>query len=99
MYSAYACTCAAHELQKFTYCAGNSMVRKNAAKYVKTLPGYEKRKLEVGSSDVRMIRNLTVDNTHTYVRSCFYALLFKTRQVPNYIPCTCMPRVICVIVS
>ena len=44
------CTCAANKLQKFTYRAGYSMVRKNAANYVKILPGYAKRKLEVGSS-------------------------------------------------
>ena len=32
MYTAHARTCTAHELQKFMYCAGNSMVRKNAPK-------------------------------------------------------------------
>ena len=49
--TAHARTCTAHELQNFMYCAGNSMVCENAAKYIKTLPGYAKRKPEVGSSD------------------------------------------------
>ena len=37
IYTVHACTCIAHELQKFTYYAGNSMVRKNAAKIRKNI--------------------------------------------------------------
>ena len=46
MYTAHARTCAAHELQKFMYCAGYSMVRKNAAKIRKNIARI--RKMQTG---------------------------------------------------